>query len=142
MISGLRNRPVLCSALIAAGLVLAFLVAQVAVARGSIQFDLKLIGESIYEAHANRGTWPMSLADLEGTAYLQLPHRREILEQGLFAVVWQDLDANREANRDRILAYDHGSALARLGWIWACRGDLRIERISSRQVEALKTQTR
>jgi hypothetical protein len=54
-------------------------------------------------------------------------------------VVWQaDLDPHRETNRNRILAYDGTSTIARLGWIWACRGDLRIERITTREVAALK----
>jgi hypothetical protein len=48
------------------------------------------------------------------------------------------LNLNLTANRNRILAYDNGSAIARLGWIWACRGDLRIERISAHDVEALQ----
>lgn len=139
MIGGLRNRPPLTTVLIAAGLALAFTAGQVTVARASIQFDLRAIGESIYEARASRGTWPMSLADLEGTAYLEMPHRRELLEKGRFVVVWQpDLNLNLTDNRNRILAYDNGSAIARLGWIWACRGDLRIERISARDVEALQ----
>ena len=139
MIGGLRNRRLLTTVLIAAGLALAFAAGQVTVARASIQFDLRAIGESIYEARASRGAWPTSVSDLEGTAYLEMPHRRELLEKRLFVVVWQpDLDPNVSANRHRILAYDNGSAIARMGWIWACRGDLRIERISSRDVEALK----
>lgn len=70
-----------------------FVYGQVSVATQSIQFDLRKIGESVYEAHSKSGKWPAQIADLEGTEYLGMPHRRALLEQGLFVVVWQkDLD--------------------------------------------------
>ena len=111
-------------------------------ARGSIHFDLRTIGESIYEAHARTGRWPARVDDLEGTAYLRLPSRRDLLERGAFVVVWPaDLAPDHAANRDRILAYDNTSVFARLGWIWACRGDLSIDRISTRDAAALRARS-
>jgi hypothetical protein len=68
-----------------------------------------------------------------------MPYRREALDKRLFVVVWQqELDANPQANKNRILAYDNGSWFSRLGWVWACRGDLSIERIGRHEVSALK----
>jgi hypothetical protein len=105
----------------------------------SIQFDLRKIGESVYEAHARSGSWPRRIGDLDGTSYLTMPYRRAALERGAFVVVWhQDLDPNPGANRDRVLAYDNGSLFARFGFVWACRGDLRVERIRTQELAALK----
>jgi len=119
---------------------IAFAYGQMDVAIQSIQFDLRKIGESIYEAHSQNGTWPAQIADLEGTAYLKMPYRRAMLEQGLFVIVWQqDLDPNPDANQNRILAYDNGSLFSRFGSVWACRGDLRIERLRAEEKQALKT---
>jgi hypothetical protein len=68
-----------------------------------------------------------------------MPYRKTMLEEGLFVVAWQqDLDPNPEANQNRVLAYDNGSLLSRLGMVWICRGDLRIERMGAKQVAALK----
>jgi arylamine N-acetyltransferase len=50
-----------------------FLYGTTDVARKSIQFDLRKIGESIYEAHSKTGKWPAKIADFEGTEYLE-PH--------------------------------------------------------------------
>jgi len=109
-----------------------FLYGTTDVARKSIQFDLRKIGESIYEAHSKTGKWPAKIADLEGTEYLNMPYRRDALEKGLFVIIWQqDLKSDPKQNRDRIVAYDNGSLFARLGWIWACSGDLTVGRVSS-----------
>lgn len=60
-----------------------------------------------------------------------------MLETGAFVVVWQkDLAPNPAANGDRILAYNAAGILPRLGLIWACRGDLRIERIRGQDLPA------
>ena len=107
----------------------AFVYGQTSVAADSIRFDLGKIGSSIYEAHNKTGRWPAKVSDLDGTVYLSMPYRKGALENGVFVVVWQDLDPNPAANRDRILAYSNGGLLARVGLIWACRGDLRVERI-------------
>ena len=118
-----------------AAVALSFAYGTTSVAIQSIQFDLGKIGASIYEAHARTGRWPADIADLEGTEYLRMPYRRKVLQDGLFVVVWQqDLDADPAANRNRILAYDSGSLFSRLGLIWACRGDLQIERIGRDQL--------
>jgi hypothetical protein len=97
----------------------AFLCGQIVVATRSIEFDLRKIGESVYEARSKTGKWPAKIADLEGTAYLSMPDRKALLENGLFVVVWQqDLDPNPEANRNRVLAYDNGSLLSRFGSVF------------------------
>ena len=109
------------------------------VAIDSIKFDLRKIGESVYEAHSKTGRWPASIGDLEGTEYLQMFYRREGLERGLYIVDWQpDLEANPQANKNRILAYDNGSLFAKLGWVYACRGDLSVERLGSHEMHALR----
>jgi hypothetical protein len=134
----------LFSALVALILIaIVFAYGQFGVATESIQFDLRKIGESIYEARAKTGRWPMQAADLEGTEYLRMPHRKIVLAERVYVIVWQDdLDQRPEANRDRILAYDNRSLLTRFGIVWACRGDLRIDRLSSEEIAAVKRSSR
>jgi hypothetical protein len=121
-----------------AAVAIAFVYAQGEIATKSIQFDLRKIGESVYEARSKNGKWPAQIADLEETEYLKTPHRRTMLEEGAFVIVWQqDLDPNPEANRSRVLVYDNSSLLSRFGRVWVCRGDLRIERISTKEMLAL-----
>jgi hypothetical protein len=130
---------VVSAVLVLAAAAIAFIYAQVEIATKSIQFDLRKIGESVYEARSKNGHWPAQIEDLDGTEYLKMPHRRTMLEQGLFVVVWQqNLEVNPEANRNRVLAYDNNSLLSRFGKVWVCRGDLRIERISADQIPTLK----
>jgi len=118
---------------------IAFTVGTTDVARKSIQFDLRKIGESIYQARSRTGKWPEHIADLEGTEYLSMPYRKNMLEKGSFVILWQqDLNTDPSQNRNRILAYDNGSLFSRLGWIWACRGDLSIERIRSEDLRSLR----
>jgi hypothetical protein len=122
------------------GIAAAFAFGQIEVATQSIQFDLRSIGKSIYEARARNGRWPTQVADLEGTEYLQMPRRKTVLDERVYVIVWQeDLDSRPEANADRILAYDNRSLLTRLGVVWACRGDLRIERLRPDEIAALKS---
>jgi hypothetical protein len=119
-------------------LAVAFVVTQVDIATKSIQFDLRKIGESVYEAHSKSGKWPARIADLEETEYLKMPHRRTMLDKGVFVVVWrEDLDPNPAANANRVLAYDNSSLLSRFGRVWVCRGDLRIERMGAKEMRAL-----
>jgi hypothetical protein len=134
-----RRGKILWAMLAIAAIAVVFVYNQVDIATKSIQFDLRKIGESVYEAHSKSGKWPVTIADLEGTEYLGMPYRKTMLEHGVFVVVWhQDLDPDPEANRDPILAYDNGSLLSRFGRVWGCRGDLRIERIGAEEVAALK----
>jgi hypothetical protein len=135
----IRNRKILSAVLAVVVAVIAFIYGTVDVANKSLQFDLKKIGESIYEAHAKSGKWPIQIADLEGTEYLNMPYRRGILENGSFVIVWQqDLDPNPDANSGRILAYANSGLLSRLGRVWACRGDLRIVKIGNEEKQTLK----
>jgi hypothetical protein len=134
----------LIAILVALGVVITFGYGQWDVATESIKFDLQRIGESIYQAHGRSGKWPAQVSDLEGTVYLNMPYRRKVLDDDeLFQIIWhQDLDPKPAVNHDRILAYDKGSLMAALGSIWACRGDLAVERISSEQAAALGAEPR
>ena len=133
------RRKILSAVLLCVAIAIAFGYAQIDTAAKSIRFDLRKIGESVYEARSKSGKWPVQIADLEGTEYLSMPHRRTMLEEGLFVVVWQqDLDPNPEANRNRVLAYDNGSLLSRLGSVWVCRGDLRTERMGVEEMRGLQ----
>jgi hypothetical protein len=119
--------------------VVALFVGMYSVATDSIYFDLKIIGESIYEAQARTGKWPAQISDLEGTAYLRMPYRKGVLERGTFVVLWQkDLDPNPAANGGRVLAYSNGGMLAWLGLVWGCRGDLRVERLAREEILAVR----
>ena len=133
-----RRGKLLSAVVVIAAVAIAFVYAQVEIATKSIQFDLRKIGESVYEARSKSGKWPAQITDLAGTEYLKMPHRRTMLEKGLFVVVWQqDLDPNPEANRNQVLVYDNGSLLSRLGRVWSCRGDLRVERLRPEEVALL-----
>lgn len=124
------------------GIAAAFAYGQIEVATQSIQFDLRSIGKSIYEARARSGQWPMQITDLEGTEYLKMPRRRTVLDERVYIIVWQDdLDSRPEANAGRILAYDNRSLLTRFGIVWACRGDLRIEKLRADEIAALKSRS-
>ncbi len=137
------RRKILWAVSIVAAIALVFLYGQIDVATKSIEFDLRKIGESLYEARFKTGKWPAEIADLEGTEYLKMPHRKALLENGLFVVMWQqDLDPNPEANRNRVLAYDNGSLLSRFGSVLVCRGDLRIERMKADDVRPLNPRGR
>ena len=133
------GRNALRGILVALGVGVAFAYGQWDVATDSVKFDLRRIGESIYEAHGRSGKWPARVSDLEGTVYLSMPYRRKTLDDNeLFQVIWhQDLDPSPAENQQRILAYDKGSLMAALGRIWACRGDLSIVRMSSDEAAAL-----
>jgi hypothetical protein len=132
----------LTGCVVALAVSVAFVYGQTDVAIDSIRFDLQKIGESIYQAHSRSGTWPTRIALLNGTAYLKMPYRKGVLEQDVFSIVWRtDLDPNPALNRDRILAYSNGGLLARLGFVWACRGDLRIERVGKQELAALRART-
>lgn len=135
-----RRKWLVGTALIAIAVVLAFAYAQVALAAESIRFDLKKIGESVYEARQKNGRWPMQLSDLEGTSYLSMPGRKDLLESGAYIIVWPvDFEVDPASNREHILAFDHGSLLARFGHVLACTGDLRIEQLSAEKVSTLTT---
>lgn len=133
-----RKRKILVGALVLAAAGLAFAYAQLDVASQSIQFDLKMIGQSVYEARIRNGAWPARIEDLDGTQYLNLPHRRALLEQGVYSLVWhQDLNSNRESNGEKVLAYDNSSLLSRFGRVWVCRGNLRVEYMKAGELQAL-----
>ena len=125
-------------ALITLGVAVAFVLAQLAIVKRSVEFDLSAIGRSVYEARTKNGVWPRQLADFEGTEYLRMPHRQAMLEDARYVIVrHDDLDVRPEANRDRILAYDNSTVLSRFGRVWVCRGNLRIEKVDRADVDRL-----
>src|SRR5262245_54940641 len=132
-----RRGKILSAVAVIVAFAVAFVFAQVDIATKSIQFDLRKIGESLYEAHSKSGKWPAQLADLEGTEYLKMPHRRLMLEEGVFDIVWQDLDSSPAVNANKVLAYHNSGLLSRFGRVWVCRGDLRIERMGAKEIRAL-----
>lgn len=133
-----RRGKILSAVAVIVAFAVAFVVAQVGIATKSIQFDLRKIGECVYEAHSRSGKWPAQIADLGETEYLKMPHRRTMLDEGVFVVVWQeDLDPNPAVNAHRVLAYDNSSLLSRFGGVWVCRGDLRTERMSTKEMRVL-----
>jgi len=64
-----RKRKIVSAVLVIGFVAIAFVYAQVDIATKSIQFDLRRIGESIYEAKSKTVRWPARIADLEGTVY-------------------------------------------------------------------------
>ena len=133
-----RRGEILSAMAVIVAFALAFVYTQVDIANKSMQFDLRKIGESVYEAHSKSGKWPAQIADLAGTEFLKMPHRKTMLEEGVFVVVWQeDLDPNPAVNTNRVLAYDNSSLVSRFGRVWVCRGDLHIERMSAKDMQAL-----
>ncbi|MEW5978318.1 MAG: hypothetical protein AB1898_21185 [Acidobacteriota bacterium] len=119
---------------------LAFGYAQFEVASRSIRFDLRLIGESVYEAHARKGQWPTCLEDLAETRYLKLPYRKAMLQEGHYSLVWnRNLAPNPENNSHRVLAYCRyqRGPLSWFGRVWVCRGDLRVESIRLSELQRL-----
>lgn len=111
---------------------------QLRTVRGSVEFDLRAIGESVYDACAKNGMPPQRLTDLAGTKYLNMPFRQKMLDEQRYVIVRHDnLDASPAANRDRILAYDNTTILSRFGRVWACRGDLQIVRVNRADVSRL-----
>ena len=133
-----RTRTLVAGLLGVALFVISLLYDAADTAELSIQFDLGSIGQSVYEAHQRNGKWPARIADLAGTEYLNMPHRKELLEKGNFVVVWQqDLDPNPQKNRNRVLAYDNRSLLSRFSTVWTVRGDLRVESMDRDELNTL-----
>ena len=108
------------------------------VAHEALQYQLKTIGESIYEYHSQTGQWPHQIDELERTSLgLRSRSWKPVLENGAIVVVWHDhLSANPAENRDKVLAYHNKGMLAMMGQQWVCWGDLRTEYVSSKRLQA------
>lgn len=108
------------------------------VANESLQYQLKVIGESIYDYHTQTGRWPQNIDDLERTSLgAQLRHWKQALQSGSIVVVWHDrLSPKPAENRDKVLAYHNKGALAMMGSQWVCWGDLRTEYVDSKRLQA------
>ena len=111
-----RKRSLMGFGLIILCLGLSFVYHQWGLVRHVLRFDLKILGESIYQARTQSGNWPETIEDLAGTEYLKMPYRRQGLENGQFIIVWpKDLDVDPAKNPDAILTYDNRTVLSRLG---------------------------
>jgi hypothetical protein len=102
----------------------------------SMQVQLKLFGEAMYEFHANTGRWPNNLEDLAKTS---LPAKSYVWRQTANAIVFlwpQNLKPDQNDNANVLLAYWHGGWFNRLGRVWVCWGDLRTEHMPERELRA------
>jgi hypothetical protein len=110
----------------------------VEVADEADKLHLKLIAESIYEYHGKHGRWPTKADDLRETSLpLTAPHDIETVKNGPYVVVWpKKLDPDPKKNGQRLLVYTRGGP-ARMGWIWLCWGDFRMEYVSGEQFDAI-----
>ena len=102
----------------------------------TIQLQLKLFGEAMYEFHSTTGRWPAKLDDLQRTS---LPARSYVWRQTAetFTLLWpQDLKPDPKDNANVLLAYESGSLMSRLGRIWVCWGDLRSELLRKPDLQA------
>jgi hypothetical protein len=108
------------------------------VAQEALQYQLKAIGQSIYEYHTLTGQWPTHIDDLEKTTLgARLRYWKPILENGSIVVVWHDhLNDNPADNRDVVLAYHNKGTLAMMGRQWVCWGDLRTEYVDTKTLKA------
>jgi hypothetical protein len=102
------------------------------------KLHLRLIAESVYEYRAKNERWPTKAEDLAETSLpLTAPQDVALVKNGPYVVVWpQDLDPEPKKNAGRLLVYTRGGP-ARLGWIWICWGDFRMEYVSGEQFEAI-----
>ena len=133
-----RKRKIIAGVLVYFALGTTFVLTQLDLIGRYHQFDLRVLGESIYEARTRRGAWPRRIEDLNGTEYLKMPYRREGLEKGQYIILWPvEFEDEPVQNSDKVLAYDNGTVLARLGWVWVCRGDLRTEPMTRKSLQRL-----
>jgi len=102
----------------------------------SMQLHVRLVGASIYEFHDKTGRWPSRAEDLSQTSLpLKSPYWKQMLDRGLIVVVWrQDLKPDPKENAALILAYYNKGLFSRLGRLWVCWGDLRMEYAKTEEV--------
>ena len=119
-------------------LVLLFSSGTTQVADEAVVYELKAIGQSIYEYHETMGQWPRNIDDLNRTSLpVRVRYWKPSIESGSFVVVWnQHLNPNPQDNRDAVLAYHNRGTLAMFGHQWVCWGDLRTEYVSSKTLHA------
>jgi hypothetical protein len=106
------------------------------IAHQSMQIQLKLFGEAMYEFHANTGRWPNKLDDLANTS---LPVKSHLWRQSASTVVFlwpQNMQPDRLENGNVLLAYCRGGLFNKLGRVWVCWGDLRTEHIREGELRA------
>jgi hypothetical protein len=106
------------------------------IAHQSMQIQLKLFGEAMYEFHAKTGRWPANLDDLAKTS---LPAKSYVWRETASTIVFlwpQDLKPDRQDNGNVLLAYWKGGWFNRVGRVWACWGDLRTEHMREGDLRA------
>jgi hypothetical protein len=102
------------------------------------QVQLKTIAESIYEYRIATGKWPTHAEDLTKTSLaVQAPLILKMVQDEYFVVNWRDdWKPNPRENGGRILVWAK-SGRPRMGWVWVCWGDMRMEYMHQDRVAAI-----
>lgn len=107
------------------------------VSHEAVRYWLKAYGESFYEFHAKTRRWPASVVDLGETS---LPMRFPLWRStaGLVVFLWpKDLKDDPQQNASTVLLYYNKGLISELGKKWVCFGDLRLEYVKDKELEAL-----
>ena len=81
----------------------------------SIQYQLQMIGSSIYEFHTRTGRWPAELDDLAATSLQQRSYNWRLWLPP-FVILWRsDLKPDPKDNAMIVLAYHNAGLLADMG---------------------------
>ena len=95
----------------------------------AMQVQLKMFGAAMYEYHSQTGRWPTKVDDLAQTS---LPAKSHVWRQTANTIVFiwpQEFKPEPKDNGNALLAYWNGGLYNRFGWVWACWGNLRTERV-------------
>src|SRR5919201_1171841 len=112
------QRKVAAAALLALAILTSCGVTQTA--SEAVQYQLKVIGASIYEFHALTGSWPSRTDDLAITSITaRLRYWKPLIDGGNMVVVWhKKLDADPKNNASVVLVYHNQGLLATMGRLW------------------------
>ena len=105
----------------------------------SVQADLRLYGEGIYEYHALTGKWPSKIDDLACTSLpRRYPHwwKAQLGIEADVIVKPKDRKPDPKENGRVILVYHNKGLDAEMGRMWVCWGDLRTECITLDELQA------
>jgi hypothetical protein len=128
------QRKVAAAALLALAILTSCGVTQTA--SEAVQYQLKVIGASIYESHGLTGRWPSRTDDLAITSITaRLRYWKPLIDGGNMVVVWhKKLDADPKNNASVVLVYHNQGLLATMGRQWVCWGDLRTEYMTTKRL--------
>jgi hypothetical protein len=107
-------------------------------ASDAVQYQLKAIGQAVYEYHTLTGKWPEHIDDLDRTSLgMRTRYWKPAVESGSIVIVFHDhLNDNPADNPTAVLAYHNKGTLAMMGNQWVCWGDLRTEYVPSAKLKA------